>query len=268
MAHIENDSALAGLEQVGVHLSRVVQHRNRAQVGVRGDVAGPQLLHHQILKRPLGAERAEVHHHRNVRRCAGLHRALDGGPLRAGEMRGLDSNHRVFVLLGLIGCSGRVHIVHVLLDGPAAHAVAHDIQQRQHARFGAIDDAIFEIRKIAPAGAAGVDDRGHTAAKGEPVGIDAAVAGIGAALACARVDVNVNIDQSRGHVESGDIHHLVGFGRVDRGRHLGDFSVLDRDIANGVDLVLSVDYVAALQQQIVILRQGATQRQNQAYPEL
>src|SRR5436309_6524094 len=46
---------------------------------------------------------------------------------------------------------------------------ADDIEEGEHARFGAIDDAGFELLEVAPARASGVGDGGDAGAKGEAI---------------------------------------------------------------------------------------------------
>ena len=92
----------------------------------------------------------------------------------------------------------------------------------------------------------------------------AEVAGVGAALAGARVDVRVYIDQAGRDVESRDVDHLQSGGRVQVLRDGRDRTVLDRDIADGADIILRIDDVAALQQQVVCrLAEGWTGHANQ-----
>ena len=83
--------------------------------------------------------------------------------------------------------------------------------------IGAIDDLCLEVVEVAPAGAARIGDRGDADAEREPIGIDAVVAGVRPFLAGAREDVGVDVDEPRCHVQAGDVHHLEGFRRIDRG---------------------------------------------------
>ena len=62
-----------------------------------------------------------------------------------------------------------LHIIDVIFKPSAAHARADNVDQGQHARLLAVDDVLFEILKVAPAGAARVDDSGHPIAEGEAV---------------------------------------------------------------------------------------------------
>ena len=260
---VEDDAALARLQQIGQQLALVVEHGHPAQVDVGIDVAGAQVLQHQILERPLGAEAAEIDHHRYVRDFARFHGAVHAGPIRGGVVRGLDSHHQVFVLQRARGGGFRIHVGGVLLDFAAAHAVAHDVHEGQHARAGAVDHAVLEVGEVAPAGAAGIDHGGDAGAESEAVRVDAVIAGVGVARAGAGIDVDVNIDEAGGDVKPGSIHCLVRARRGDFAFDGGDFAVAHGDVAHGVDAVLAVDDVAALDEQVELgLREcGAGQHQ-------
>ncbi len=64
--------------------------------------------------------------------------------------------------------------------------------------------------------------------------------------------MRVDVDKTRRDVKSTDIHGLDGRGGGDVFSHGGDFSAGNRHIAYGGDVVLRIDYAAALQQQIVL----------------
>ena len=155
--------------------------------------------------RPLRMVLAEVHHHRHVGQRAGLDGTLDRRPLRALVVRGLDADDDVAMPAGHVGGGLHVHVGEVLLERAAAHAVADDVEEREHARLRAGDDPIVEVLEVAPAGAAGVGDGRHAGAEREAVGIDAVVARVGPSFAGARVDVRVDVHQARRHVQAGRV---------------------------------------------------------------
>ena len=132
-------------------------------------------------------------------------------------------------------------------SGAAAHAFAHDVQKREHAGFGAIDDAIFEVREIAPAGAAGVGHGGDARPKGEAIRIDAVVAIIGAALSGAGVDVHVNVDEAGGDIEAADIHDLAGSGRRNIRGDGGDLAARNSHVQDRAGLALAIDDMASFE---------------------
>ena len=70
------------------------------------------------------------------------------------------------------------HVLQILFEFPAAHAVADDVEQGEHACRGSIDDALLEVVEIAPSRSACIDDRRDARLAARYVRIDAVVAGI------------------------------------------------------------------------------------------
>src|SRR5581483_6269650 len=160
--------------------------------------------------------------------------------------------HDVVILFRHVRGRLGIHVFEILLDCAAAHSTAHDVQERQHARLGAVDHAVLEVGEIPPSGTAGIHDCRHARAERETVGIDAAVAVVDSGTVAARtgIDVHVHVDKAGRDVETGDIDDFVRLGRGDRGRHFGDTAVLDGDVAHGTDLVLAVDDVSPFEEKI------------------
>jgi hypothetical protein len=131
------------------------------------------------------------------------------------------------------------------------------------ARLRSADDAIVELLEIAPARASRVGDRGDTRAQRERIGVDAIVAGIRPALACAGEDVHVNVDQAGRDNQACDVDHLERVGGIQARRDRRDGPALDGDIADRADIVLGVDHAATQQQQIVtgLRRQRARKKE-------
>src|SRR5207302_1544559 len=155
-----------------------------------------------------------------------------------------------------LGGTLRLHVPRVLLDiGAAAHAAADDVEHGEYTGLGTVDDLVAEFAEVAPAGAAGVDDSGHAAAKGEAIGADAIFADIFAAHAAGE-DVHVHVDQSRTDIEAGNVD---GFARL-RAGNVGcdsrDLALGDGYIPDRVEIVPGVDDVAALEQQIILRLAG------------
>ena len=115
--------------------------------------------------------------------------------------------------------------------------------------------------EIAPSGAAGIDERGHAGAEAEPVGIHHLVVGAESLAECGSIHVRMDVNEARGDVQSRDVHR---FARA-RGRDVlgdgGDFPALDGHVADGVDPVLGVEDVTALQEKVVLLREGGAREQ-------
>ena len=167
-----------------------------------------------------------------------------------------------------VGGRLRRHVVQILLEFPAAHAVADDVQKREDTSGRAIDDALLEVFEVAPAGAARVDDRRHARAGRHDVGIDAVVAGIRTRLAGSGVDVRVNVDDPGADEEPADIDRLDGISGIDLRRDGRNLPSGNRHVANGADAVPRIDQVAAAQQQVVSAarRQAARPEQRRRTP--
>src|SRR6202034_2890165 len=127
----------------------------------------------------------------------------------------------------------------------------NDVEEGENARFGAVDDALLEVFEVPPAGAAGVDYRGNANAEGKAVGRHAVVAGVGAALAGSRVDMNVDIDQAGRNIHTLDVDGLERIRGGDVIGYFGDLAILDGDIHDRVDMVPVIEDMAAFEQQIV-----------------
>ena len=145
----------------------------------------------------------------------------------------------------------RLHVGEHLLERLAAHAVAHDVEEGQHPRLRARDDAVLEVLEVPPARAARVHRRGHAHAQREPVRVDAVVARVGALLAGARVEVRVDVDEPGSDVEARDVDHLEGLGGIDGCGHGGHLAACDGHVAHRAQVVARVDDVAAAQQEVV-----------------
>src|SRR5207248_8562783 len=120
------------------------------------------------------------------------------------------------------------HIREVLLELATAHAVAHDVEEGEHAGFRSIDDALLEVLEIPPTRTPRVGDRRHSRSKCKAVGVDAVVARIGPLLSRAGVHVRVNVDETRYYVQARDIGRLRRVGCRNLRSDGGDFPGGDR----------------------------------------
>ncbi len=205
----------------------------------------------QLVVRALDPEVAEVHHDRNLCDRAGFDRAIHGNPFRSLIVRGLDPDDHVAMLQRHLRRGLRIHVVDVLLGHVRRHAQSHDVQHRQHARSRPIDDAVSELFEVAPPGAAGVHHGRHPRPEAEPVGQDAVVAGPRVLHAGRGEDVNVLVDETRGHVQAPDIDHRARLRRIDVASHGRNLAVGDGDVHDRIDLVAGIDDVSALEQDLV-----------------
>ena len=165
----------------------------------------------------------------------------------------LDAHNHAGILFGHGGRRRCVHVLQVLLIFGSAHARSHNIQECQHARFGAIDNVRLEVLKVLPPGAAGIGDRGYPRAEGKAIRIYAVVARVGAGFSRARIYMDVNVYQPRGHIEAGDADGFGGERRIDVRGHRGNAMILNGNIHDAVDTVGGIDDVTALQEEVVTL---------------
>ncbi len=98
----------------------------------------------------------------------------------------------------------------------------------------------------------GVSYRGHADAEGEAVRVHAVVSGVGVALACARVDVHVNVHEAGSDVQSRNVNRFQCRRRIEMVGHSRDAAIQDRHIPDGANVVLGVDHMSALEEQVVL----------------
>jgi hypothetical protein len=140
---------------------------------------------------------AEVHHHRHVGLLAGGDRAIHRIPFAADVMRRLDADDQARVLADPHRRQLRIHVGEVLLDGPAFHARADDVDEGEDARPRPIDDVLLELKEVPPSRSPRVDERGLPVAERMVIGRHRLIG-----VAQVRVllgpeeDVSMHIDQS------------------------------------------------------------------------
>jgi hypothetical protein len=242
LGHVRTDLALL------VHDRRPARH---VREGVREDVARPQVGEQQVLERQRRRVPAEVDHHGHAGQPAGLDGARDRIPLRPGVVRHLDADDEVAVLADAHGGEAGVHVAEVLLDGPALHARAHDVDEREHARARPVDDLHLELREVAPSGAADVHERRLAAPERVAVGRHRAPAVAQVRVVLGAVEhVRVDVDEPRHDEQVRGVGHAFRARRVDALGDLDDPAAGDGDIPDGVDAVARVDHVSPANQQV------------------
>ena len=169
-------------------------------------------------------------------------------------MRALHPDDDAFVFEGHVSGRLHLHVVEVLLVLAAGLAEPDDVDHREDPGPGTVDDLVFHVLEVAPAGAARVDEGRDAVAKAEAVGIDGLVFGGEAPAIGGPVGVRVDVDESGGDVETLDVDRLERLRCRDVGRHGGNLAVLDRHITDGAQVVPAVDDMPPLQEQVVILR--------------
>ena len=115
---------------------------------------------------------------------------------------------------------------------------------------GALDHRLPEDIEVAPARAPCIDDGGNTRSEGVAVGVEAVVPCVRTRLVRAREDMDVQVDQTGGHVEPFAIEDLGRAGPVDVLGHFRNFAIENRHVANGAQLVSGVDDMALPQEDV------------------
>ena len=247
-------AALARCPDEGPHLSTVVDDRRPARdvrVGVRQDVAGPEVLEQERLERERGSVVPEIDHHRHAGLLPCRNRSLHRVPLRAAVVGDFDADDHARMLPDAHRGQPGVHVGQILFDRPALHAGADDVDERQDARASAIDDLLLELEEVAPSGAARIDERRLAAAERVGVGLDRGigVAEVGVLLG-AEEHVGVDVDEAWHHVETCRVDRAPSLGGIDVGADARDLRSNDGDIHDGVDAVCRIDDAAVLDQQV------------------
>ena len=178
-------------------------------------------------------------------------------------MRALDADHNVLMLLGHLGRKLGIEIVDVLLELIGEDADAGDVEHGEHAGARALDDGAAELGKLAPAGRAGIDHGRHPGPEAEVIRIETRLAAISAAGAVSGEDMSVDVDQAWRHIQTRCVDHLAGFrgGNIRANRCYS--ARFNCDVADGVDVVLRIDDMAAFQKQVVLLREGGNHAEQQ-----
>jgi hypothetical protein len=194
---------------------------------------------------------AEVNHHGNVDFSSGRHRAGDRIPFRPGVVSDLYPDDQIPILPDAHRGQLRIHVGQILLDRTALHAGPDDIEKREHARFGTVDDLLLELRKVSPPRPAGIDQRGLAASERVIIRLHGAVAvAVGSVRLRAPEDVRMDVDEAGRHVKAARVHHLAGARRRDVGCDLRNLAASHRHVKSSVDPVLRIDHVAVLDQEI------------------
>ncbi len=113
--------------------------------------------------------------------------------------------------------------------------------------------ALLEILKISPSGTARIDHRGDAVAKGESIGIDAVVAGVGAFLSCSSVGVHVDIDKAGREIEPVQGDGLDRVRRCNVRCNINDLAILDGDVHDAIAMILWVENVAAGEHKVIFV---------------
>ncbi len=220
VADIENHSAGAGLRHDGIDLAIGENDGKLLREHVSMDIARPHLLEQQLCVSPFRT-RPEVEHHGQVDHLSALFGPINCSPRRMGRVPGvvgpvvrrLYSNNDVRIFADSLGATLHIHLVNGLFEA-AVHAVAHDVQESQHANFGLIDDLFFFLKKRFGAGAARIH-KGRNSGLQREVGrnsqrleVCASVGGEPVERRASVPDVSVDVDEAGRDIQARNIHYL------------------------------------------------------------
>ena len=142
VADVEDHAPLPALEQGRVGMPRGVELTAEPGIDVGVDVAGPELLRQQLRERLRRIGTAEIDHDGDAGERARLDGPIDGGEVRAHVVSRLDADDQALVAQRHLGRRLGLHVVEVLLGPDAAHPTADDVEEREDACPGAIDDPL------------------------------------------------------------------------------------------------------------------------------
>src|SRR5690348_1986859 len=94
---IENDSALASVEEIRQQFAVCIQHRNSREVLMSVDISRPQVLQNQLLKRTLRPKGGKVYHYWNACYLSGFDTAIHSDPFRTCVVCHFNTDHHVLI---------------------------------------------------------------------------------------------------------------------------------------------------------------------------
>src|ERR1700722_18675304 len=109
-------------------------------------------------------------------------------------MSAFDPDQYVWILLEHRRRGTAIHIVVVVFVKRAAHARTDDVQKGEHTRVGTVDHPLLEVLKIAPSGAACINDGSHSFPEGKAIRVEAIVPRVGSPLSRSGVRMHVDVD--------------------------------------------------------------------------
>ena len=118
--------------------------------------------------------------------------------------------------------------------------------------MGAIDNSLFEIRKVSPSSTARIHNRGYAGTKSKPVGIHCQVASVGVPFSGACIDVHVHVDQTRRYIHAIDMNDLCGIFGVDVLCNGCDLVIFNRNIPDCAQMIGRVDNMSTDQDKVVL----------------
>ena len=163
------------------------------------------------------------------------------------EVGGLDADDHILVSEGGLGRSGWDQVDDGLLG--IAHSRGGDVDVGEDSAGRLVDDGLSEVIDFLAAGRARIHAGGDALLEEVGVGVEAAAV-VAVQLSAGVVGVDVDVEQSRGDVEAGDIHRVGGVVGRDVGFDAGDFPIADPQVARAVYVPSRVDQVSAFEEEI------------------
>ena len=205
MPSVKDDAALASLAHVVCYFFVGVEQGDVGGIEVRVDVPWTHALE-QFLVRASGLG-GKVDHGDGVALSRRLDCATCRLPTWAAKVGRLGADNVLAVLLNRRGAERGIHFADILL-GSTDHASTDDIDKGQDAGLGGIDDGALEIGHILPSSTACIYYGSYAVGQSVLVGEEPAL--------ISSIDVDVDIDQAWGDIETGHIDDLcrIGFNSV------------------------------------------------------
>src|SRR6266540_363405 len=144
MSHVKDYPALSAFPKRGIHFARLDLLVAKPGVKVGVDVARPELTRHEFTQWALGVIDSKVDHDGDIRQRTCFDGAFNRRPFRAGVVGRLDAYDQILVAERHFRRRPGFHVRKVLLKLSAPHAIADDIDERQHTGLRTIDETLLE----------------------------------------------------------------------------------------------------------------------------
>ena len=123
-------------------------------------------------------------------------------------MRGLDTHHHILISTRHFSDTFGQHVGDVLLHDVGHHSVAGDVDHREDASLGAVDDGGAKLVEVTITRAACINHGGNSATEAKRIRVDAVVTGPSGRNIGGVENVNVQIDDARGDVQTGRVDNF------------------------------------------------------------
>src|SRR5687767_3000813 len=242
MAEVELYTSRSRFGHIRVQLAVLGEERIAIRQTVSDDVAGTHFLEEKFTvapggEIPLGRHRSEVSQYRLTGQSPGLDNGVYRSPGRAriaecpSIVARLESHDQVGILSGGIRRKLYLHLRGILLGSASLRSGGGNIQKGKNSHFRAVNDflEVFEaIRSRCSAVAASGDSRRQAMMIGNDRGSQ---------VKPGVITTDVQVDQARRHIVTGDIHGRLPFGSRNIPVHSSYLSVEDGDIHSLINAI-------------------------------